>query len=59
VPRCPSRLQGEKSAALHSNLQHLPFWALAAESSLTYEKNGEREEFFLVLTLTKHFLHFF
>jgi len=35
------------------------FWALAAESSLTYEKNGEREEFFLVLTLTKHFLHFF
>jgi hypothetical protein len=35
------------------------FKACSRESALTYQRNHEREEFFLLLTLTKHFLHFF
>jgi hypothetical protein len=29
------------------------------ESALMYQENDERAEFFLLLTVTKHFLHFF
>jgi hypothetical protein len=42
-----------KAAALHQKLD----WR--RENALTCRENDEGTKFFLLLTLTKHFLHFF